>query len=98
MRVWEHQPKAAFGSGSVIPSKRSLRSEGSGRAARMRRVLCDARIARLARFHIKLSHYRAFAEESLAYPLSRYAGGGDPDENCFTVLRTGSQAYTGVGS
>ncbi len=37
----------------VIPSKRSLRGAGSGRAARKRRVLCDAVIARLARFHIK---------------------------------------------
>ncbi len=26
--------------------------------AQRRRVLCDAIIARLARFHIKLSHYR----------------------------------------
>jgi len=43
-----------FRSSIVILSKRSLRREGSGRAARPGRVLCDPLTARLARLLLKL--------------------------------------------
>jgi len=42
----------------VIPNKRSLRREESGRARAKGRVLCDPIIARLARFLIELRHYQ----------------------------------------
>jgi hypothetical protein len=66
----------------VIPSKRSLRREGSGRAARepalslpKGRVVCDTIFARLARIPIKLPYYQTalYCEASSSNPCSSFS-------------------------
>jgi len=47
----------------VILSKRSLRSEGSERAARSVAFFCDTMIARLDRFLTRLHYYLGFSGE-----------------------------------